>query len=332
MDTHGGRDDAAGRDETDVIDVGPVGDGADGRTAEGFTDESGAWRWRLRDTRGRPVAESRWAYPKLSLLDQAVEFGAIEGRPSVVEVYHNEVGIWRWRLRHRDGTVIATSLRGDRDRNRIEAAIERFRAVAGEADVLSYDPAGFEVRRRRNDEGWTWVLRYEDGLYAARSGVTYASRDEAWAAIERVRTVAGAPENFDVFREDDHYEWRLTDAAGETLAHSTRLVFDRSHVEETVERISRLAPDAALLDFDPAAYDLYPEDSGNWCWRLRHRDGTVVAECGDGYSWKHEENRRPPDAGGIRRWDGYATRHDALTRLRRVQREAPDAEVVELES
>ena len=56
-----------------------------------------------------------------------------------------------------------------------------------------------------------------------------------------------------------------------------------------------------------ARFEVYPDTAGEWRWRLRHRNGNVIATGGEGYTRKH----------------------NALKGLRSVMQNSPDAEVTE---
>jgi len=58
-----------------------------------------------------------------------------------------------------------------------------------------------------------------------------------------------------------------------------------------------------------ATFELYRDRAGQWRWRLRHDNGNIVADSGE----------------------GYANRADARNGIESVRRNAPDAEVVEVE-
>ena len=61
-----------------------------------------------------------------------------------------------------------------------------------------------------------------------------------------------------------------------------------------------------MSDEDPqATFEVYKDKADEWRWRLRHRNGNILADSGE----------------------GYARRKDAINGLESVQRNAPDAEV-----
>jgi len=52
------------------------------------------------------------------------------------ELYEDKVGEWRWRLRHRNGNIMADSGEGYSRKTDAENAIETVREHAGDAEVM----------------------------------------------------------------------------------------------------------------------------------------------------------------------------------------------------
>lgn len=105
---------------------------------------------------------------------------------STFELYEDAAGEWRWRLRHRNGNIIADSVEGYASKSGVEDAVEGVREYVPEADVLDVDPAAFEVYEDAAGE-WRWRLRHRNGNIIADSGEGYSSRSAARDAVESVR-------------------------------------------------------------------------------------------------------------------------------------------------
>jgi uncharacterized protein YegP (UPF0339 family) len=60
------------------------------------------------------------------------------------------------------------------------------------------------------------------------------------------------------------------------------------------EDIAEALPDDPFSDEQPtfetakARFQLFRDRSGDWRWRLRHDNGNVIADCGEGYSSKQK--------------------------------------------
>jgi len=106
------------------------------------------------------------------------------------EVYEDEAGEHRWRLRADNGNVVADSGEGYDSRDGALRAVERVRERSGDARVTAVDRAAFEVYE--DAEGrHRWQLRHPNGNVLADSGQGYSSRDGARAAVERLRGNVG---------------------------------------------------------------------------------------------------------------------------------------------
>lgn len=113
------------------------------------------------------------------------------------ELYEDTAGEWRWRLRHRNGNVIADSGEGYASKSGAEGAIERAKQYAPSADVLDIESAAFEVYEDNANE-WRWRLRHRNGNVLADSGEGYSSRSAAEDAVDGVKRNAPGASSEDV--------------------------------------------------------------------------------------------------------------------------------------
>jgi len=80
------------------------------------------------------------------------------------------------------------------------------------------------------------------------------------------------------------WRWRFVAGNGEIIADSGEGYASRRNAREAAERVQAYAPDADVLDADDAAFEVYEDVAGEWRWRLRHRNGNIVADSGEGYA------------------------------------------------
>jgi uncharacterized protein YegP (UPF0339 family) len=93
---------------------------------------------------------------------------------------------------------------------------------------------------------------------------------------------------FQVFEDRaDEWRWRLVAANGETIADGGEGYASKRNAREAAERVRASAPAADVLDVDDAAFEVYEDRAGEWRWRLRHRNGRIVADSGEGYASRH---------------------------------------------
>ena len=97
------------------------------------------------------------------------------------EVYEDNAGEYRWRLRDEDGTIRADSGEGYVRRGGAVSAVGRFVAQATEVDTEVYEDQTEEYR---------WRARSRNGRIIADGTRGYDTRDAAERMVERVRALA----------------------------------------------------------------------------------------------------------------------------------------------
>ncbi len=302
-----------------------------------YTDRGGDHRWRLRHRNGNVIADSGEGYASrqkagqgirsvkrdaygaavVDLPDLGLDIDAADEAttdPPVVtdaesqatfELYEDVRGEHRWRLRHDNGEIIADSGEGYASRSGLTTAVERLRAYVPTADYLRVDPAAFEVYQDTAGE-WRWRLIVENGNIIADSGEGYSGRTRCREGAESVARNVGVDgdASFEIYEDrGGDYRWRLRHDNGEIIADSGEGYSAESAAEDAVERIREYAPDADLLDVGESAFEIFVDQADEWRWHLRHRNGNVLADSGQ----------------------GYGTRGDATAAVTRAKRHAPNA-------
>jgi len=305
-----------------------------------YTDRGGGHRWRLRHRNRNITATSGEAYSSRQKAQQGISavkrdgFGAavidldqsdvdvedaddaVEGEdaPAFVEdvssqatfeTYEDAAGEYRWRLRHDNGNVLADSGEGYGSASGRDDAVDRVRHYVRSADYLRIDPAAFELYRDAAGE-YRWRLLHRNGNIIADGGQGYASRQKAGQGIESVRrnVADGGKASFDVYEDAaGEYRWRLRHDNGNVIADSGEGYASESGAEDAVERVREYAPEAHVLDIGSAAFEIYADSAGEYRWRLRHRNGNVLADSGEGYADRggaedgiHSVKRNAPNA------------------------------------
>lgn len=202
---------------------------------------------------------------------------------SGIEVYLDAADEWRWRLKHRNGNIIADSGQGYSSKAGVDEAVDRIRRLAGDADRLGYDPAGFEVYR--DADGWHWQLRSRNGTLISRSRSGYATRSDAHGGIDRSKQYAGTDDRWEVtVGESGGYHYRLIAPNGRVIAGNVGPFDSESDAEHAIERVRSVVDEADTLSYEPVGFEVYRDAAGEWRWRLRHRNGRILADSGQGYS------------------------------------------------
>ncbi len=304
-----------------------------------YEDRGGEYRWRLRHRNSNIVADSGEGYTRKHNAQKGMQsvqrnaLGAavvhqdhepeiddeedLDEEPFVpeaaqesqaeFELYEDKGGEYRWRLVHRNGNVIADSGEGYSRKASAKNGIESVRENAVPADYLRFDPTSFEVYRDRAG-GWRWRLVHRNGNILADSGEAYTRRRDARRAIEAVKERVGDEDAVETYEDAaGEHRWRLVAPNGEPIADSGEGYASRSNLEDAVERLREYAPEADALDVGFAAFEVFEDRGGEWRWRLRHRNGNVVADSGQGYS----------------------ERGDVHEAIERIKRHAPAADTTE---
>ncbi|EMA60193.1 HVO_2922 family protein [Halorubrum lipolyticum] len=219
------------------------------------------------------------------------------------ELFEDAGGDWRWRLRHDNGNVIGDSGEGYASKSNAKRALGRVREHVAAADYLRVDPTAFEMFRDAAGE-WRWRLIHENGNVLADSGEGYSSRSKARQGLDSVRSNAadaaleavgddgasgdadGSPNaTFELYEDAaEEYRWRLRHRNGNIIADSGEGYGSESGARDAIGRVREYSPEADVLEVGNAAFEIYEDAGGEWRWRLRHRNGNIVADSGEGYA------------------------------------------------
>jgi len=270
---------------------------------EATQDEEDAERKRRQAIkRARRQARQAAEEQSLQMLREA-ERDRVRDSDSQFELYTESSG-YRWRLRHRDRGVLAESSEGYDSRRATQQGLTAVRRDAFGAALVDLtggdagaDPetddaaflagleseATFETYR---EGGWGWQLVHENGTVLAVSDRGYETEDARDEGIEDVRQYARtadilrvAPATFEIGRElPDGFRWQLLDRHGEVLAEAGEAYDSRQAVRRAIDRIRRNVADAGTGDLER-----YVDPSGEHRWRLRHENGTVLADAAVSY-------------------------------------------------
>jgi len=119
------------------------------------------------------------------------------------ELYEDSAEEWRWRLRHRNGNIIADGGEGYTEKGNATGGIESVKTNAPGAPVVDESrdeavadddgsKATFELFADTAEE-WRWRLRHDNGNIIADSGQGYSSKQKAKQGLRSVkRNVPGA--------------------------------------------------------------------------------------------------------------------------------------------
>ncbi|WP_254272899.1 HVO_2922 family protein [Haloarcula marina] len=305
-------------------------------TFEMYADKAGKYRWRLRHRNGNVIADSAQGYSSrqkamqglrsvqtnaaggaVVFFEDATEDDTAEDVPEVpapesqatFELFEDKGGEFRWRLRHDNGNIIADSGEGYVSKSNVRRALKSVRAYVPGAAYLKVDPVAFEVYADRAGQ-YRWRLLHKNGEILGDGGEGYPTRAAARKAAEQVQFVAPnaeVGEAFEVYEDNaGEFRWRLLDG-DDIIADSGEGYTERNKAVRAVERVQSYAAEADLLAIGSAAFEIYEDRGEEWRWRLRHRNGEIIADSGE----------------------GYPKRSGAVAAIERVKRHAPGADHAE---
>ena len=241
------------------------------------------------------------------------------------ELYEDRGGKWRWRLRHRNGNIIADSAQGYSSRQKARQGLQSVQANSPGAELIQQEkeveepeepadapyPPGesqgtFDVYEDAAGE-YRWRLLHRNGNIVADSGEGYSDQDEAEDAVERVQGYVGDagsltidPAAFEVYRDAaDEWRWRLLHRNGEILADCGQGYSERTSAQDGIESVRRLIGDEDTVE-------IFEDDAGEYRWRLVAENDEIVADGGEGFA----SERGARDS--VRRVREYAPEADAL--------------------
>lgn len=191
--------------------------------------------------------------------DLAAELRSLRQSQARFELSEDAQGLHRFRLRHRNGNIVATSGEGYTQRHNAQKGIESV---------------------RRNALGAS-VLRVE-----SEAGDTEAG--EPFDVVEEVESQT----TFELFEDNaGNYRWRLRHDNGNIVADSGEGYSRLRDTRNAVERVQEYAGPGQYLRVDPVGFEIYRDAEGKWRWRLLHKNGNILADSGEGYSRRRDARR-----------------------------------------
>ncbi|MDS0284563.1 HVO_2922 family protein [Haloarcula onubensis] len=124
-----------------------------------------------------------------------------------------------------------------------------------------------------------------------------------WPAAEgTVDTDADASKaTFDLYEDNaGKWRWRLVHDNGNIIADSSQGYASKQKAEQGLESVRKNAPGAHVVDTSragepdedegasKATFELFVDRAGKWRWRLRHDNGEIIADGGQGYASKQK--------------------------------------------
>lgn len=139
------------------------------------------------------------------------------------------------------------------------------------------------------------TLVREDGDVSLEVEVDW---DETDGTVETGTATSKA--RFEVYGDSaGDYRWRLVHRNGNIIADGGEGYASKQKAEQGLESVRKNGPGAYVVDRSKdegapaqggskATFELFGDSGGKWRWRLRHDNGNVIADGGQGYSSKQK--------------------------------------------
>ncbi len=182
----------------------------------------------------------------------AAELESIRQSKARFEIYQDRGGGHRWRLRHRNGNIIATSGEAYASRQKCQQGMHSVMRNALGAGVMKIDS--------------------EDSDPIEEETETEPIELESQASFELYEDNAG------------EWRWRLVHDNGNIIADSGEGYASKHNVKRAMDGVRTHAESADYLRIDPTGFEIYRDAAGEWRWRLVHENGEILADSGQGYA------------------------------------------------
>ena len=270
-----------------------------------FQDDRG-WGWRLVDDIGDTIADSATRHDTEegarsamdSLIDSVSDTRERRMEHGVFQVYADDEDEWWWRFVRADGEVLSESAQSYGTRHEIEDAIEDLDDFVGDASIEEIGRLAVLL----DGDNWSWSLIDRNRDPIATTNVSYADEATVTDVIGDIQDSATDIDvyevrdaTFDCHRTDDGWTWRLIDGDHESTARSVSTYETAAALESAVKSVALLAPDAAVVDYDDLAFELY-EDEDGWLWRMIDEDQHVLGKAARPYDSREEAREDLDDA------------------------------------
>jgi len=135
----------------------------------------------------------------------------------------------------------------------------------------------------------------EDGTVTLEIDMQW-DEDEGEVATD----VAASKATFEVYEDSaEQYRWRLVHDNGNIIADSGEGYASKQKAEQGLGSVKSNAPGAYVVDESrdeespddggsKATFELFKDSEDKARWRLRHDNGEIIADCGQGYASKQK--------------------------------------------
>ena len=183
--------------------------------------------------------------------------------------------------------------RAPRKRRQIATFFQRLADRLGRGQTVSIDDGQSVAVDVPSEPDMAVRLNREDGKTALEIELEWSEEDgdiDTEAATSKAR--------FEAYEDSaGEYRWRLVHRNGNIIADSGEGYASKGKAKQGLESVRNNAPGAYVVDQSKddsppeqggsnATFELFEDRAGKWRWRLRHDNGNIIADSGQGYSSK----------------------------------------------
>jgi len=184
---------------------------------------------------------------------------------------------------------------GARSRQALATYFRRVARALGRGEPIPVDDAGTVTVDPGAEPEVAVEVERGDGVVQFEVTTEF---DEADGAVET--DAAASKGTFELYADSaDQWRWRLVHDNGNIVADGGEGYADKRDAKSGIESVRRNAPGAHVVDADrdeeppaeggsDAAFELFTDRADEYRWRLRHDNGNVIADGGQGYASKQK--------------------------------------------
>jgi len=179
-----------------------------------------------------------------------------------------------------------------------QALATYFRRIAralGQGEPVPVDDAGTLTVDPTAEPDVEVELEREDGTVQFEVEMEF---EESETEIDE--DAAASKASFELYADSaDQHRWRLVHDNGNIIADGSEGYADKRDARSGIESVQRNAPGAHVVDVSrdkeapddggsDATFEVYADSADQFRWRLRHDNGNIIADGGQGYASKQK--------------------------------------------
>jgi amphi-Trp domain-containing protein len=185
--------------------------------------------------------------------------------------------------------------KGSRSRQALATYFRRIAQALGRGEPIPVDDAGTVTIDPAAESEVEIELEREDGVVHFEVEVEF---EETEGSVDT--DAAASKATFELYADSaDQWRWRLVHDNGNIIADGGEGYADKRDARSGIESVQRNAPGAHVIDTgrdeeppaeggSEAVFELFRDKADAYRWRLRHENGNVIADGGQGYASKQK--------------------------------------------